>query len=44
MFIDIQFNVKIKTTKVYLLKSIDRQFVNKVFDKFHKQERMKYFN
>ena len=44
MFIDIQSNVKIKTTKIYLLKLIDRQFVNETFNKFHKQKRMKYFN
>ena len=44
MFINIQFNVKIKTTKVYSLKSIDRQFVDEAFNKFYKQKRMKYFN
>ena len=44
MFIEIQFNVKIELTKIYLLKLVDRQFVNNVFDKFYKQKRMKYIN
>ena len=44
MFIKIQHNVKIELTKIYLLKSIDRQFVNNVFDKFYKQKQIKYIN
>ena len=44
MFIEIQSNAKIESTKIYLLKSINRQFVNDVFDKLYKQERIKYIN
>ena len=44
MFIKIQLNVKIKSTKIYLLKLIDQQFVNDVFDKLHKQKQIKYIN
>ena len=44
MFINIQFNVKIKTTKIYSLKLINRQFVNEAFNKLYKQKRIKYFN
>ena len=44
MFIEIRFNVKIKLTKVYLLKLVNRQFVDNVFDKFYKQKRIKYIN
>ena len=44
MFINIQFKIKIELTKIYLLKSVDRKFVNKVFDKLYKQKQMKYIN
>ena len=33
MFIEIQSNVKIELAKIYLLKLVNRQFVDNVFDK-----------
>ena len=44
MLINLKSNTKVETTKIYLLKSIDRKFVNKIFDKLHKQERIKFNN
>ena len=44
MFIDIQFEVKIELTKIYLLRLADRKFVNKIFDKLYEQKRIKYIN
>ena len=44
MPIDIQSNAKIKTAKIYSLEPTDRKFVNKTFDKLHKQKRIKYFS
>ena len=42
MPINILFDVKIKTVKIYSLKSVDRQIVNKFFDKLHAQKRMEF--
>ena len=42
MSIDIKFDAKMKTTKIYSLNSTDRKFVDETFDKLHAQKRMKY--
>ena len=42
MSITLKLNVKINAAKVYLLKLVDREFLNKKFNKFHDQSRMKY--
>ena len=42
MSIEIQFDVKIKTIKIYFLESQNRQLINEMFDKLHVQNRIKY--
>ena len=44
MSIEIKWNVKIKTTKMYSLNFVDKKFVNETFNKLHAQKRMKYIN
>ena len=42
MSINIQSETKIEAAKVYFLNSVDRQYVDEIFDKLHAQKRMKY--
>ena len=42
MSIDILFDVKIKTVKIYFLKPVDRKIVDDIFDKLHVQKRMEF--
>ena len=42
MSIEIIFESKIETTKVYSLDFVDRKLVDEVFDKLHAQNKMKY--
>ena len=42
MSINIFFDVKMKTIKIYSLKSTNREFVDEIFDKLYTQDRMKY--
>lgn len=43
MSITLKSNViKIDATKIYPLKSTNRKFVNKKFDKLHSQDRMQF--
>ena len=42
--IEIKSNVKIETTKIYLLSLVDKKLINDTFNKLHAQRRMKYIN
>ena len=42
MSIEFRSKIKIKAFKIYLLKSINRDFVDEIFDKLHAQNRIKY--
>ena len=44
MFINFKSNAKIEATKIYLLSFINRKFVNKIFNKLHKQNYIKFNN
>jgi hypothetical protein len=44
MSIELKFDVKIETTKMYSLNFANRKFVDEIFDKLHVQNRMKYIN
>ena len=44
MFIDFKLNAKIEAAKIYLLDFIDRKFVDEIFDKLYKQNRIKFNN
>ena len=44
MFIEIKFDAKIETIKIYSLKFVDQKIMNEIFDKLHAQKRMKYIN
>ena len=42
MSIEFRLETKIETFKIYSLKSINRDFVDEVFDKLYTQNRIKY--
>ena len=42
MFITLKSNAKVDVVKIYLLNFADREFVDKEFNKFHDQRRMKF--
>ena len=42
MSIELKFDVKIETTKIYSFDFANKKFVNEIFDKLHAQKRMKY--
>ena len=42
MSIEIIFEFKIETTKMYFFDFVDRKFVDEIFDKLHVQNKMKY--
>ena len=44
MSIDIIFDFKIETIKMYSLSSTNRKLIDEIFDKLHAQDRMKYIN
>lgn len=44
MFINLKLNAKIEAIKIYLLSFINRKFVDEIFDKLHKQNRIKFSN
>ena len=42
MSIELKFDVKIETSKMYSFDFANKKFVNEIFDKLHAQKRMKY--
>ena len=42
MFITLKLNAKVDVAKIYSLNFVDREFVDKKFNKFHDQKRMKF--
>ena len=44
MLIELKSDVKIEITKMYSFDFANKKFVNKVFNKLHAQNRMKYIN
>ena len=42
MSIEFRSKVKIETIKIYLLKLVNRHFVDEIFNKLHAQNRIKY--
>ena len=42
MFIILKSDAKVDSVKIYFLRLLDREFLNKKFDKFHDQNKMKY--
>ena len=44
MFIILQLNIKLLSSKVYLINQKNRKFIDKKFDKFQTQNKLKYIN
>ena len=42
MFINLKFEIEIKSTKIYLLKQRNRKIINKTFDKLHAQSKIHF--
>ena len=44
MIISLKLDVKVEAARVYFLGVRDREFVDEVFDEFHKERKMEYSN
>ena len=44
MLIELKFDAKIETTKIYFSNFSNRKLIDEIFDKLHVQNRMKYIN